>query len=285
MIIEQRYNNNKNHAKLFSYLCIVKKEMELFEAEFAKVMSCETLPMDKVVRYVSGSKGKRLRPLLVFQTAKLLGEINDATRRTALFVELVHTATLIHDDVVDGSDTRRGQPSVNKRWDNMTAVLAGDFLLSKAMLLLSDSADHQILVEMLETALAMSEGELMQLRGESLEMRSESEAVQDYLDIITRKTARLIRACCVGGALSVGAPQALIDKVGDFGLNLGLVFQMRDDTLDDDNPAITAMAKRLLPMFLDKAMKSLSVLEPMAKNVAALEELRALTLFCAERVV
>ena len=179
--------------------------MELFEAEFAKVMSCETLPMDKVVRYVSGSKGKHLRPLLVFQTAKLLGEINDATRRTALFVELVHTATLIHDDVVDSSDTRRGQPSVNKRWDNMTAVLAGDFLLSKAMLLLSNPADHQILVEMLETALAMSEGELMQLRGESLEVKGESEAIQDYLEIISRKTARLIRACCVGGALSVGA--------------------------------------------------------------------------------
>ena len=259
--------------------------MELFEAEFAKVMSCETLPMDKVVRYVSGPKGKRLRPLLVFQTAKLLGGINDATRRTALFVELVHTATLIHDDVVDGSKMRRGQPSVNERWDNMTAVLAGDYLLSKAMLVLSDPADHQILVEMLETALAMSEGELMQLRGERLEVRGESEAFQDYLEIISRKTARLIRACCVGGALSVGASQALIDKVGDFGLNLGLVFQMRDDTLDEDNPAITAMAKRLLPEYLDKTLKSLSVLEPMVEKGPALDELKALAVFCAERII
>lgn len=261
----------------------MKKEMELFEAEFAKVMSSDTLPMDKVVRYVSGSKGKRLRPLLVFQTAKLLGEINDATRRTALFVELVHTATLIHDDVVDGSDARRGQPSVNERWDNMTAVLAGDYLLSKAMLELSDPADHQILVEMLETALAMSEGELMQI--EQLQAKAESLDDHTYLDIITRKTARLIRACCVGGALSVGASPEEIDKVSDFGLNLGLVFQMRDDILDNDNPENVAMAKQLLPGYLDKSLKDLSALEPMAKNVAALEELRALTLFCAERVI
>ena len=258
--------------------------MELFEAEFAKVMSCETLPMDKVVRYVAGPKGKRLRPLLVFQTAKLLGGINDATRRTALFVELVHTATLVHDDVVDGSKMRRGQPSVNERWDNMTAVLAGDYLLSKAMLVLSDPADHQILVEMLETALAMSEGELMQLRGERLEVKGESEAVQDYLEIITRKTARLIRACCVGGALSVGASQALIDKVGDFGLNLGLVFQMRDDIMDNDNPVVTALAEQLLPEYLDKTLKSLSILESMVEKGPAFDELKALAVFCAERV-
>jgi len=163
--------------------------------------------------------------------------------------------------------------------------LAGDYLLSKAMLVLSDPADHQILVEMLETALAMSEGELMQLRGERLEVRGESEAFQDYLEIISRKTARLIRACCVGGALSVGASQALIDKVGDFGLNLGLVFQMRDDTLDEDNPAITAMAKRLLPEYLDKTLKSLSVLEPMVEKGPALDELKALAVFCAERII
>ena len=267
----------------------MKKEMENFEVEFAKTLSSETLPMELVLRYVSGAKGKRLRPRLVFLTANLFGEINDTTRRTALFVELLHTATLIHDDVVDGSDMRRGQPSVNGRWDNKTAVLAGDYLLSKAMLELSDPADSPILNEMLSTAMAMSEGELMQLRGERLEVRGEREAIQTYLDIISRKTARLIRACCMGGALSVMGEKTedrrqKLELISEFGLNLGLVFQMRDDIMDADNPENVAMAKQLVPGYLDKAMKSLSILEPLVEKGPALDELKALTVFCAERV-
>lgn len=245
--------------------------MELFEAEFAKIMSSQTLPMDDVLHYVANAKGKRLRPTLVFLTAKLFGEVNDTTRRTALFVELLHTATLIHDDVVDGSDTRRGQPSVNARWNNMTAVLVGDYLLSKAMLQLTNPEDSPILNEMLNTTMAMSEGELMQCRRQETEDRR-----QNYLNIIERKTARLMKACCVGGALSVNGNH--INKVADFGLNLGLVFQMRDDILDDDNPEATAMAKQLLPTYRNKTLKALDVLKQISKDASAWEELRALTL-------
>lgn len=247
--------------------------MELFEAEFAKLLSSNTFPMDDVLRYVAGAKGKRLRPMLVFLTAKLFGEINDTSRHTALFVELLHTATLIHDDVVDDSDKRRGQASVNAHWNNATAVLTGDYLLSKAMLQLIDPTSSPILKEMLSTTMAMSEGELMQnaefgIRNSEL-----------YLNIIERKTARLMKACCVGGALSVGATDEQVTKVGEFGLNYGMVFQMRDDILDADNSETTALAKQLLPAYLDRTSKALDALKPMSKNASAWETLRALTLF------
>ena len=177
----------------------MKQEMELFERHFAEALSGAVLPMDEIMRCVGAVAGKRLRPSLVFMSAQLFGEVNESTRRTALFVELLHTASLIHDDVVDESDTRRGQPSVNARWNNKAAVLAGDYLLSKAICLLSDPSDHLILKEMLDVAMAMSEGELMQLKVK----RGATETTEAYLDIITRKTARLIQACCTCGALSV----------------------------------------------------------------------------------
>lgn len=250
--------------------------MEVFERRFAEMMTSAALPMDDILRYVAEGKGKRLRPTLVFQCAGLLGEVNEATFRTALFVEMVHTATLIHDDVVDGSGLRRGRASVNAKWGNVSAVLAGDHLLSKAILLLADPSDNLILKEMLGTTMAMSEGELLQLR-------VESEAASAYLDIITRKTALLFRSCCVGGALSVGASQEVVDKVGEFGLNFGLVFQMRDDILDNDHPETTALAEQLIPEYLDKALKALDALAPYAKDLDTLSALRSLTVFSATR--
>lgn len=229
--------------------------MLAFERKFAAVMSSPTLPMDEVLRYVREGKGKRLRPKLVFMAAKLFGEVNESTWRTALFVELLHTATLVHDDVVDASDERRGQPSVNAKWDNKTAVLCGDHLLSKAMLVLSDPADNKILVEMLNTALAMSEGELMQNRRQKTE-----DGREDYLNIIERKTARLMKACCIGGALSVGATKEQVAAVGEFGLNYGMMFQLRDDIADDEN---VALAKALLPLYEEKTWGTLKTLHQM----------------------
>lgn len=229
--------------------------MLAFERKFAAVMSSPTLPMDEVLRYVWEGKGKRLRPKLVFMAAKLFGEVNESTWRTALFVELLHTATLVHDDVVDASDERRGQPSVNAKWDNKTAVLCGDHLLSKAMLVLSDPADNKILVEMLNTALAMSEGELMQNRRQETE-----DGKEDYLSIIERKTARLMKACCIGGALSVGATKEQVAAVGEFGLNYGMMFQLRDDIADDEN---VALAKALLPLYEEKTWGTLKTLHQM----------------------
>ena len=259
----------------------MKKEMQEFEERFAETLSGAALPMDTVLHHVGAVTGKRLRPRLVFLSAHLFGEVNESTWRTALFVELLHTATLIHDDVVDDSDTRRGQPSVNAKWDNRTAVLVGDYLLSKAIQQLSEPFDNLILKEMLSTTLVMSEGEMIQNMASGNGLGEFSETT--YLEIITRKTASLLRSCCVSGALSVGVSEELINKVGEFGINLGLVFQMRDDILDHDDPMIAAFAERLIPEYLDKTMKTLDALAPFVKNAEALEELRALSLFCSER--
>lgn len=261
----------------------MEKELEWLAAAFEEVMSSDVLLMDGMMRYVSTAQGKLLRPRLVFLSARLLGGINDTTRRTALFVEMLHMATLIHDDVVDGSDTRRGQASLNARCDNRSAVLAGDYLLAKAVMQLSEPSDNRILKEMLNVAMAMSEGELLQFKVERSALKVGSEAAQTYIDIITRKTARLIRTCCVSGAISVGASQEIIDKVGEYGLNLGLVFQMRDDILDRDNPETTALAERLLPEYLDKALKALDALTPYIINQESFSSLKELTMFCAER--
>lgn len=256
---------------------MLSPEMEALEAALAETLSSATAPMDTVLHYVAAVRGKRLRPALVFLSARLFGEINDDTRRTALFVELLHTATLIHDDVVDGADERRGRASVNARWDNLTAVLAGDFLLSKAVsLLMTSPDDHRILREMMDAALAMSEGELLQ---SSLTTVS----AETYLEIIRCKTAKLIRSCCVGGALSVHATHEQVALLADFGLNLGLVFQLRDDLLDADHPDTVTLAERLLPTYLDKALTALDALAPMAKDPSAWTAFRELTQFCADR--
>ena len=271
----------------------MEKELERFEQAFAAVMASDVAPMDDMMRYTVAVRGKRLRPRLVLLSARLFGDVNDVTRRTALFVELFHTATLIHDDVVDASDTRRGQASLNARFDSRSAVLAGDYLLAKAMAQLSEPSDHVVLKEMLAVAMSMSEGELLQAAsplGDASSVTAGSPqptasplgdaSSVGYLDIIERKTARLIRACCVGGALSVHAPSDVINRVGDFGLNLGLVFQMRDDILDKEN---TLLAQQLLPEYLDKALKALDALTPFAKDKDAQNALRELTVFCAER--
>ena len=266
----------------------MENELERFEQAFKSVLTSDVVPMDAMMHYVTSVQGKRLRPRLVFLSAQLFGAINDITRRTALFVEMLHTATLIHDDVVDGSDTRRGQASVNARWDSKAAVLAGDYLLAKALTQLSEPSDHPILKEMLNVAMVMSEGELLQNKRWEAEVSNQKNTdafptTDLYLSIIERKTARLLRACCVGGALSVHASSEVINKIGDFGLNLGLVFQMRDDILDDDDPMTTAMAKQLLPGYLDKAIKALDALTPYVGDKDVQNTLRELTVFCAER--
>ena len=166
----------------------IATELAQFEAYFEKTLRADTEPMDSIMRYVVGTSGKRLRPILVLLGAKLIGEVNGQTLRTATFAEMLHTATLIHDDVVDNADQRRGQASVKARFGNLSAVLAGDFLLSKAMLLLSQPNDHAILQEMLRTSAAMSEGELMQTI--VTDCVPQSEKTTQYLNIITSKPPR-----------------------------------------------------------------------------------------------
>ena len=182
----------------------IRAELTQFEAFFAQTLKADTEPMDSIMRYALETKGKRLRPILVLLGAKMFGEVNELTLRAATFAEMVHTATLIHDDVVDDDDRRRGHASVKARFGNLSAVLAGDYLLAKAMLLLAN--DTAILNEMLRTTAAMSEGELMQgavglsYHGSRNDNPNESgchdvTALQNnYLDIITRKTAMLMRS-------------------------------------------------------------------------------------------
>lgn len=259
----------------------IANELDQFEAFFRKALRADTEPMDSIMRYVQDTQGKRLRPILVLLSARLMdemidaklrGKVNEKTLKAATFVEMVHSATLIHDDVVDDADTRRNKASVKAQFDNLSAVLAGDYLLAKAMLLIANDTD--ILNEMLRTTAAMSEGELMQ--NMVTNSVSQSEKTTKYIDIITRKTAMLMRSCCVAGALSVNASPLQVQQIADFGLNFGILFQLRDDILDGEN---TELAQVLLPEYLRKTLTALQAFP----STETLEVLRELAVFCAER--
>lgn len=243
----------------------IAAELQQFEAFFGQNMCAETEPMNTIMRYVLDTRGKRLRPILVLLSAKLFGEINEQTLRAATFVEMIHSATLIHDDVVDNDDQRRGHASVKAQFGNLSAVLAGDYLLAKAMQLLCRAGDHAILQEMLHTAAAMSEGELMQANG-----------ADQYLEIITRKTALLMQSCCIAGALSVNASEEQVQCIADFGLHFGILFQLRDDILDTEN---TEKANSLIINYLEKSINQIQKLPPSTIRDA----LTDLTYFCAKR--
>ena len=264
----------------------IAAEMQQFEAFFEQTLKADTEPMDSIMQYVLDTQGKRLRPILVLLSAKLFGEINELTLRSATFMEMVHSATLIHDDVVDDANQRRNKASVKAQFGNLSAVLSGDYLLAKAMLLIANDTD--ILKEMLRTTAAMSEGELMQnavglsYHGSRYDAKPQmrlphcDSPTAQYLNIITRKTAQLMRSCCVAGAMSVDATPEQIQQIADFGLNFGILFQLRDDMLDGEN---TANAQALLPEYLQKTLDSLKAF-PASET---LEALRDLTVFCAER--
>ena len=267
----------------------IATELAQFEAFFGKTLHADTEAMDSIMRYVGDTRGKRLRPVLVLLCAKLFGQVNERTVRAATFVELVHSATLLHDDVVDDADERRGRSSVKAQFGNLSAVLAGDFLLAKAMLLLSAPGDHAILQEMLRTTAAMSEGELMQGTRSLSPSKGRREEVEtykgrpfdklrdlNYLDIITRKTAVLMRSCCTAGALSVEATPEQVQQIADFGIHFGILFQLRDDILDWEN---VEQAQALLPVYYEKTMQALEGFPPSEIT----EALRDLTAFCAER--
>lgn len=266
----------------------VATELAQFEAYFAQTMKADTEPMDSIMKYAQESQGKRLRPVLVLLGAKLFGEANEQTLRAATFVEMVHSATLIHDDVVDNAEQRRDKASVKAQFGNLSAVLAGDYLLAKAILLISQPGDYAILQEMLYTAAAMSEGELMQgavglsyhdSRNDAnphMRLPQCDSPTDNYLEIITRKTAMLMRSCCVAGALSVDASAEQVQHIADFGLNFGILFQLRDDLLDGEN---TEQAKALLSSYYEKTLKALEGFAPSEITKA----LKDLTVFCAER--
>lgn len=184
--------------------------------------------LDTIMTYIVKRKGKQIRPMFVFFAAKLFNGINESTYRGASLVELLHTATLVHDDVVDDSDERRGFFSINALWKNKIAVLVGDYLLSKGLLLSVKNKDYNLLEIVSEAVEAMSEGELLQIE----KTRNLNLSEEVYFEIIRKKTASLIASCCAIGAASAGASETDIKNMHLFGEKIGIAFQIKDDLLD-----------------------------------------------------
>ncbi|PGH39628.1 MAG: polyprenyl synthetase [Candidatus Nephrothrix sp. EaCA] len=197
-----------------------------FEAKFRDSMKTHVLLLDKIMTYIVKRKGKQIRPLFVFLSAGACGEINDSTYRGAALIELLHTATLVHDDVVDNADYRRGFFSVNALWKNKIAVLVGDYLLSRGLILSIENKDFALLHIVSNAVKEMSEGELLQM--EKARRMDIDEAA--YFEIIRQKTASLIASCCAVGAASAGGQQAEVMK--KFGEWVGMAFQIKDDLFD-----------------------------------------------------
>nr|WP_153927881.1 polyprenyl synthetase family protein [Riemerella anatipestifer] len=202
--------------------------MKLFEQKFYESMQSKVPLLDKVTRFIVTTKGKQMRPMFAFLCAKLVGDVNEKTYRGASMIELIHTATLVHDDVVDESFKRRNFFSINALWKNKIAVLVGDYLLSKSVLLSTDNKDFDLLSVISTTIREMSEGELLQLeKARKLDITEEV-----YYEIIRQKTATLIAACCEIGVLSNGVDETMAKKMRDFGTYTGMAFQIKDDLFD-----------------------------------------------------
>ncbi len=208
----------------------IAHEMALFEEKFRNSMSSKVALLNRITHYVVNRKGKQMRPMFVFLTAKMLanGKVNERTYRGASVIELIHTATLVHDDVVDDSNRRRGFFSVNALWKNKIAVLVGDYLLSKGLLLCIDHDDFDLLRIISVAVREMSEGELLQIeKARTLDITEEV-----YFEIIRQKTATLIAACCSLGAASVDPNSEGVENLRRFGELIGLAFQIKDDLFD-----------------------------------------------------
>ncbi|MCW8812615.1 MAG: polyprenyl synthetase family protein [Ignavibacteriaceae bacterium] len=206
----------------------IKSELDTFNQIFRESLKSRVGLVDLVTRYIIRQKGKKIRPLLVLLSAKVSGGINERSYRGAVLVELLHTATLVHDDVVDNADKRRGLWSINKVFKNKIAVLMGDYLLSKGLLIAMEGKDYDFLEVITNTVKRMSEGELLQIqKTRKLDIDEET-----YFKVISDKTASLIETCCTIGAMSATSDLEYISAMKDFGKNLGISFQIRDDILD-----------------------------------------------------
>ncbi|MGV8880433.1 MAG: polyprenyl synthetase family protein [Sphingobacteriaceae bacterium] len=206
----------------------IAEQIDVFEDKFKDSMKSSVPLLDRITHYIVKRKGKQIRPMFVFFSAGLCGGINDSTHRGAALVELLHTATLVHDDVVDNSYQRRGFFSVNALWKNKIAVLVGDYLLSKGLLLSIDNNDFALLKIVSEAVKQMSEGELLQI--EKVRRLDINEPI--YFDVIRQKTASLIASCCACGAASAGADRSTVERMRLFGEKIGIAFQIKDDMFD-----------------------------------------------------
>ena len=211
-------------------------EMEMFEEKFTASMSSKVALLNRITHFIVNRKGKQMRPMFVFLTAKMLnkGSVNERTYRGASVIELIHTASLVHDDVVDDSNMRRGFFSVNALWKNKIAVLVGDFMLSKGMLLCIEHNDFDLLKIISVAVREISEGELLQIeKARKLDITEEV-----YYNIIRQKTATLLAACCAMGARTVQDDDAVVKKMRRFGELIGMAFQIKDDLFDYGEAAI-----------------------------------------------
>ena len=206
----------------------VKEEMALFEKKFKSAMKSDVALLDKITHYIIKRKGKQLRPLFVFLSAKMIAPVEEGTYIAASLIELLHTATLVHDDVVDDASERRGFLSINALWKNKIAVLVGDFLLSQGLLLTTSKNRIDLLHLVSKAVKAMSEGELLQME-KSRKMDITEEV---YYKIIKQKTASLVAACCATGACSVTKNKELIANMEKVGIYVGMAFQIKDDIFD-----------------------------------------------------
>lgn len=213
----------------------IENQLDHFEKVFKESMRSRMPLLDQVTRYIVRSKGKQMRPMFVFLSASITGQIQDSTYRAATLIELLHTATLVHDDVVDDSNERRGFFSINALWKNKIAVLVGDYLLSRGLLLALDNNDFELLKIVSNAVREMSEGELLQI--EKARRMDIEESV--YFDIIRKKTASLIASCCAVGAASAGADHEMIERMHAFGIDVGIAFQIKDDIFDYQKSAKT----------------------------------------------
>jgi octaprenyl-diphosphate synthase len=215
-------------SQLDSIIKPIATEMQAFEKHFQKSMKSPVPLLDIITNYLIRRKGKQIRPLLVFLSAKACGEIKESTYTAATLIELLHTATLIHDDVVDESYERRGFFSLNALWKTKVAVLVGDYLLSQGLLISLKNKNYDLLETVSEAVKKMSEGELLQIQS----ARKTTIDIDNYYEIINKKTASLIKACTLSGSQSATNNTLLNQKLSDFGENFGMAFQIKDDLFD-----------------------------------------------------
>jgi len=208
----------------------IKTELDKFDELYKQSIKSEVMLVDLIARYIIRQKGKKIRPLLVLLSAKVAGGVTERTYRGAVLVELLHTATLVHDDVVDNADKRRGFWSINKVFKNKVAVLMGDYLLSRGLLIAVEGKDYDFLEVITNTVKRMSEGELLQIR----KTRKLDIDEATYFRIISDKTASLLETCCKIGALSASTDSRYHEAMREFGEKIGIAFQIRDDILDYD---------------------------------------------------
>tara|TARA_Y100000813_G_scaffold19438_1_gene12961 strand:- start:3688 stop:4662 length:975 start_codon:yes stop_codon:yes gene_type:complete len=206
----------------------IQHEMLLFEKKFRDSLNSKAPLLDKILHYIVKRKGKQMRPMFVFLSGKMLGEINESSFRAASLIELLHTATLVHDDVIDDANIRRGFFSINALWKNKIAVLVGDYLLSKGLLMSLEYKEYDLLQIVSNAVKEMSEGELLQIeKARKLDIEEDV-----YFEIIRQKTATLIAACCACGAITAKQDKETVERMRKFGELIGIAFQIKDDLFD-----------------------------------------------------